>query len=89
MCTSPRTASYNADGSINFSKKKHNREMVPFNLPCGKCVECLLERARDWSIRCTHEASTHAKNAFITLTYSDDNLPSDGKLDYYDFQLFI
>lgn len=89
MCTSPRTASYNADGSINFSKKSYNKEMVPFQLPCGKCVECLLERARDWSVRCVHEASIHENNCFITLTYSDENLPKDSKLEYFDFQLFM
>lgn len=89
MCTSPRTASFNLDGSINFSKKHYNEEMVPFQLPCGKCVECLLERSRDWAIRCTHEASMHAQNCFITLTYADDKLPSDGKLRHLDFQLFM
>ena len=89
MCTSPRTASYNSDGSINFSKKHYNKELVPFQLPCGKCVECLLERARDWSIRCLHEAKMHASNAFITLTYANEHLPADGRLNHYDFQLFM
>ena len=89
MCTSPRTASYNLDGSINFSKKKHNRELVPFQLPCGKCAECLLERSRSWSVRCIHESRLHAANAFITLTYAPEHLPSDGKLRYLDFQLFM
>lgn len=89
MCTSPRTASFNEDGSINFSKAKHNREMVPFKVPCGKCAECLLERARDWGTRCMHEASTHAQNAFITLTYAPEHLPPDGKLDYKDYQDFM
>lgn len=63
--------------------------MVPFQLPCGKCTECLLERARDWSVRCTHEASMHPKNAFITLTYSNEHIPPDGLLNYEDFQLFM
>lgn len=89
MCTSPRTASYNSDGSINFSKKHHNKELVPFQLPCGKCAECLLERARDWSIRCIHESKMHAHNAFITLTYAPEHYPTDGKLKYLDFQLFM
>lgn len=89
MCTSPRTASYNPDGSINFRKKHHNRELVPFQLPCGKCTECLLERARDWSTRCVHEASVHASNCFITLTYDPVHLPKDGKLCYPHFQLFM
>ena len=89
MCTSPRDASFNSDGSICFSKKHFNRELVPFQLPCGKCVECLLERARDWSVRCTHEAYMHRQNSFITLTYSDEHIPKDGKLNYFHFQLFM
>lgn len=63
--------------------------MVPFKLPCGKCTECLLERARDWAIRCTHEAQMHASTAFITLTYAPEHYPPDGKLKYLDFQLFM
>lgn len=31
----------------------------------------------------------HENNCFITLTYSDEHLPSDGKLRYLDFQLFM
>jgi len=89
MCTSPRNASYNSDGSINFSKKHYNKELVPFQLPCGKCAECLLERARQWSIRCLHEARSHENNCFITLTYADEKLPPDNKLRYLDFQLFM
>lgn len=89
MCTSPRTASFNDDGSINFSYKHYNKELVPFQLPCGKCVECLLERSREWSIRCVHEASCHQNNSFITLTYAPEHIPKDGKLNYYDFQLFL
>lgn len=63
--------------------------MVPFKLPCGKCVECLLERARDWSVRCTHEAKMHDQSCFITLTYDPEKYPQDGKLNYTDFQLFM
>lgn len=89
MCVSPRNASYNPDGSLNFKKNHNNKELVPFQLPCGKCIECLLERSREWSIRCTHEAAIHSDNSFITLTYSPENLPPNGKLNYFDFQLFM
>jgi hypothetical protein len=40
-------------------------------------------------MRCLHEASLHQDNAFITLTYSDSNLPRGGSLDYSDFQNFM
>jgi len=36
-----------------------------------------------------HEAQLHEKNCFITLTYDNTHLPSDGSLHYEDFQLFI
>lgn len=35
-----------------------------------------------------HEASLHEANCFVTLTYSDEHLPSDGSLRLRDFQLF-
>lgn len=44
-------------------------------LPCGQCVECRLERSRQWAVRCMHEASLHDKNCFLTLTYNDENCP--------------
>lgn len=58
-------------------------------VPCGKCVGCRLDRARDWSVRCVHEASMHKLNCVITLTYSDVNLPLHGSLDKKHFQDFI
>jgi len=61
----------------------------PLTLPCGQCIGCRLERARQWSVRVMHEASMHDSNYFITLTYDDDHLPSDGSLTYRHFQLFM
>lgn len=58
-------------------------------LPCGQCIGCRLERSRQWAIRCIHEASLHDQNCFITLTYNDDNLPSDKSVNVRDFQLFM
>ena len=45
------------------------------DIPCGKCVGCLLDRSRDWATRCMLEAKDHEHNCFITLTYNDDHLP--------------
>lgn len=36
-----------------------------------------------------HEASLHEDNCFLTLTYSDDNLPPSGGLVKKHFQLFM
>lgn len=43
-------------------------------VPCGRCVGCRLERARNWTIRILHEAQMHRDNCFITLTYKDSHL---------------
>lgn len=59
------------------------------DLPCGQCLGCRLRRARDWSLRCVHEASSWSQNCFVTLTYGRDQLPPDGSLNYRDYQLFM
>ncbi|QCQ85078.1 replication initiator protein [Blackfly microvirus SF02] len=56
---------------------------------CGKCMECRLARARDWSLRSVHEASLYDDNCFITLTYDDEHLPLDHGLHYEHFQAFM
>lgn len=48
------------------------------SVPCGTCVGCKLEKARQWSVRCMHEASLYDVNCFVTLTYRE--LPPGGSL---------
>lgn len=58
-------------------------------IPCGRCIGCRLERARQWAIRCMHEAQLHPSSMFATLTYDDDHLPPRGSLRPRDFVLFM
>jgi len=58
-------------------------------LPCGKCIGCRLDKARDYALRCWHESLLHDQNCFITLTYSDENLPHASTLLPSHFQKFI
>lgn len=62
---------------------------LPVTVPCGQCIGCRLERSRQWAIRCVHEAQLHEENAFITLTYNEDELPKYGSLQFKDFQDFM
>lgn len=48
---------------------------------CGQCRGCRAAHAREWSMRCMHEASMHEVNIFLTLTYDDKFLPPGGSLD--------
>lgn len=48
------------------------------SVPCGKCVGCRLDRARNWTIRIMHEAQMHKENCFLTLTIKDSDLNYGG-----------
>lgn len=47
-------------------------------VPCGKCVGCYSRRQADWACRLEHEYLNSANAYFVTLTYSEDNVPTDG-----------
>lgn len=88
-CYHPLSAYQCADGTIVFQERRWFNTVKTLSLPCGQCIGCRLERSRQWAMRCMHEAQLHEKNCFITLTYDNTHLPSDGSLHYKDFQLFI
>lgn len=93
-CTHPlkayRSSKRNPSGKygIVFSSKDGNPDSL-IELPCGQCIECRLERSRQWALRCVHEASLYEDNCFITLTYSQENMPPNGNLQLEDFQKFM
>lgn len=62
-------------------------------VPCNKCIDCLQQRASNWAFRLVQEEQIHAVSAFVTLTYSDENIPiSPGQkqtLLKKDLQLFF
>lgn len=88
-CYHPMPAVRMGDGSVKFISRSKRGVEASLELPCGQCIGCRLERSRQWAIRCMHEASLHESNAFVTLTYDDQNLPHGGSLCYRDFQLFM
>lgn len=74
-------------GEIKFARPGAYVDL-PITIACGQCKGCRLERVRQWAVRCTHEAQTHTKNCFLTLTYDDDHLPVDRSLDASHWQYF-
>lgn len=88
-CTRSKTVGFLSDGkTLCWSPSKYSKEYPTFQLPCGQCLSCRLERARETAVRCVHEASLYQNNSFITLTYSDNYLKSH-KLQYTDAQNII
>lgn len=73
---------------ITFQRSAGYSDMA-LQVPCGKCDGCQADRAMAWAIRCHQEASLHKSNSFLTITYNDKNLPSDGKLRPDDLRLFF
>ena len=50
-------------------------------IPCGNCMECRLNKSKEWAFRCVKEAMEHDNNIMITLTYDDDHLPRSRGID--------
>ena len=84
-CFSPLQAWRTSKGEIVFWRRQD--VINEFKLPCGGCEGCLLERSRQWAVRCMHEAQLWEKNCFITLTYKDP--PPWNSLVHSDFQKFM
>lgn len=56
---------------------------------CGKCLQCLQRASVEWAFRIVHECSQYSDNCFVTLTYDDAHLPSDGSVSRREVQLFM
>ncbi len=86
-CFNPLEGFRSPSGGLVFSRQQSIG--LKMTVPCGQCTGCRVERSRQWAVRCMHEASLHVDNCFVTLTYSDDNLPEYGSLVKSDFQKFV
>lgn len=87
-CFHPTKAYLTASGGVSFTDLARDQAIKDIGLPCGQCIGCRLDRARDWSLRITHESKLHDQSWFVTLTYDDKNLPTNGSLVYSDVQDF-
>lgn len=47
-------------------------KLVPVG--CGKCIECLKKKAREWKVRLNEELLHDNSGKFVTLTFSDESL---------------
>lgn len=67
--------------------------------PCQGCFPCRINRRRVWAHRLDLERQKHGDSSFVTLTYSEENLPkayihrgksySDGSLKHADVQTWL
>lgn len=55
-------------------------------VPCGRCHKCKQKVRNDWALRLKYDFK---EGMFITLTYRDEDLPEDGKVDKKVLQDYI
>ena len=79
MCLYPRT--------IITRPKDGDAQTV--QVSCGKCLQCLQQKSIEWAYRIMDECKNFCDNAFLTLTYNNDNLPEDCSVSRREVQLFM
>ncbi len=72
---------------IKQKRIKNGYDMIT-TFPCGKCTPCIITRRQEWVARLLLEMKTNLFCYFITLTYSDFDLPEDEGLSKEDIQDF-
>lgn len=87
MCTSTFKAWQLPHGGLVF--REAAEAVAVFDLPCGRCTECKVSRARDISTRLVHEGYAHSQSIAATLTYSPEQVPAFGSLSKRHVQLFL
>lgn len=91
QCLAPLDAWRTPSGGVTLSilsrRSGHPRDYL--RLPCGKCVHCVLEYRRQWTVRVCHEAQLYEQSCMITVTYDDAHLPFASSLCREDFQKFV
>jgi len=60
---------------ISIKDPRAKQNSVRIVVPCNKCPVCLQNKRADWSFRLTEELRTAQNAWFLTLTYSDENIP--------------
>lgn len=82
---------YHGPGGITFNRQESFGTHI--QIPCGRCIGCRLERAKEWALRCYHESLTTQEagreSMFLTLTYADEHLPPDHQLNHEHFQKML
>lgn len=87
-CFHPLIGYRGVGGSFVFAKKDSPTK-VEMRVACGRCQGCRMARSSSWAVRIEHEASLHADNMFLTLTFDYDHLPDDYSVSVREVQLFL
>lgn len=56
---------------------------------CGQCLQCRIQKTRQWSLRVQQEANYWKESVFVTLTYSPEYIPNPPTIAVRELQLFF
>lgn len=91
-CEEPRRAYQRSDGgALRFSLPNPNESAHTWRgiqIPCGTCILCRNEQARQQAIRIAHEATLWPTSSFLTMSYADEHLPRYNSLNYDHLEKF-
>jgi len=85
-CNKPYTAYRSRNGKSTTGKhpivfnKANGLPGSELKVRCGQCWGCRLEHSRLWALRNVHESKLHDNNQYLTLTYNDDEIPTNRSL---------
>jgi hypothetical protein len=83
-CRSPLVGYYDHLGKFTVKRPDLARPDA-VAIDCGVCRDCRLAKARDWAIRCYHEAQMHDDVHFVDLTFAVDPI----SISKFDLQKFF
>lgn len=72
-----------------YKSNKQNKGNIPIcdderklyvPVKCGKCIECMKSKGREWQIRLKEEIKTDKNGKFITLTFNNESLEKYKKI---------
>nr|QJB20336.1 MAG: replication initiator protein [Microvirus sp.] len=81
-CLHPIPAWRTAGGVVLREPLERKDDLSHLRLPCGSCLQCRMDKARDWAVRCQLELNEHREYCWTTLTYTDDTLPLTLRKDH-------
>lgn len=82
QCCAPRI--------VHVSRKVDGyTEHKTYEVPCGVCYYCRERSVKEWQLRLWLEMEVSRSCFFLTLTYDEEHVPSDGQLDVTHFQGFM
>lgn len=88
-CFHPVDGFRRSDGSFSFTDLRRDDSVGAMSLPCGRCIGCRADQARDWTVRLVGEGRMHDASQVLTLTYADEHVPLHGSVCWSDVQKFL